>query len=46
LNDSPRNPPEKLKYPNMLPGAMYDAAFQCDMQFPGSKVCPQSQVKF
>ncbi|KYQ49829.1 A disintegrin and metalloproteinase with thrombospondin motifs 7 [Trachymyrmex zeteki] len=44
LNDNPRNPPEKLKYPNMLPGAMYDAAFQCDMQFPGSKVCPQPQV--
>ncbi|XP_011645843.1 A disintegrin and metalloproteinase with thrombospondin motifs 12-like [Pogonomyrmex barbatus] len=44
LNDNPRNPPEKLKYPNMLPGAMYDAAFQCDMQFPGSKVCPQSQA--
>ncbi|KAG5335616.1 ATS7 metalloproteinase, partial [Acromyrmex heyeri] len=44
LNDNPRNPPEKLKYPNMLPGAMYDAAFQCDMQFPGSKVCPQPQT--
>nr|XP_012218606.1 PREDICTED: A disintegrin and metalloproteinase with thrombospondin motifs 7-like [Linepithema humile] len=44
LNDNPRNPPEKLKYPNMLPGAMYDAAFQCDMQFPGSKVCSQSQA--
>ncbi|XP_077275528.1 A disintegrin and metalloproteinase with thrombospondin motifs 7-like [Temnothorax americanus] len=28
----------------MLPGAMYDAAFQCDMQFPGSKVCPQPQA--
>ncbi|XP_071564717.1 A disintegrin and metalloproteinase with thrombospondin motifs 7 [Temnothorax nylanderi] len=44
LNDNPRSPPEKLRYPNMLPGAMYDAAFQCDMQFPGSKVCPQPQA--
>lgn len=46
LNDNPRSPPEKLKYPNMLPGAMYGADFQCDMQFPGSKVCPQPQVNF
>ncbi|KAL0128942.1 hypothetical protein PUN28_003960 [Cardiocondyla obscurior] len=44
LNDNPRNPSEKLKYPNMLPGVMYDAAFQCNMQFPGSKVCPQPQA--
>ncbi|GAB1865491.1 A disintegrin and metalloproteinase with thrombospondin motifs 7 [Camponotus japonicus] len=44
LMDNPRNPPEKLKYPNMLPGAMYDATFQCDMLFPGSKVCPQSHT--
>ncbi|XP_025267750.1 A disintegrin and metalloproteinase with thrombospondin motifs 7 [Camponotus floridanus] len=44
LTDNPRNPPEKLKYPNMLPGAMYDATFQCNMLFPGSKVCPQSHT--
>ncbi|XP_032687133.1 A disintegrin and metalloproteinase with thrombospondin motifs 7-like [Odontomachus brunneus] len=44
LIDNPRSPPEKLKYPNMLPGAMYDANFQCNMQFPGSKVCPQPQA--
>ncbi|XP_050455485.1 A disintegrin and metalloproteinase with thrombospondin motifs 7-like [Cataglyphis hispanica] len=41
LLDNPRNPPEKFKYPNMLPGAMYNADFQCDMLFRGSKVCPQ-----
>ncbi|XP_019886765.2 A disintegrin and metalloproteinase with thrombospondin motifs 7 [Ooceraea biroi] len=44
LNDNPRNPPEKLKYPKMLPGAMYDADFQCDLTFPGSKSCPQPQA--
>jgi len=46
LTDKPRSPPEKLKYPNMLPGAMYDAEAQCHMEFPGSKVCQQSSVKF
>ncbi|XP_033312018.1 A disintegrin and metalloproteinase with thrombospondin motifs 12-like [Bombus bifarius] len=40
LTDDPRNPPEKFKYPDMLPGAMYDGNFQCDMNFPGSKICP------
>ncbi|XP_043259689.1 A disintegrin and metalloproteinase with thrombospondin motifs 7-like [Colletes gigas] len=42
LNDDPKNPPEKFKYPNMLPGAMYGAEFQCDMMIPGSVVCPKS----
>jgi len=46
LTDKPRSPPEKLKYPNMLPGAMYDAEAQCRMEFPDSKVCQQSSVKF
>ncbi|XP_044021259.1 A disintegrin and metalloproteinase with thrombospondin motifs 6-like [Aphidius gifuensis] len=39
LNDDPRNPPEKFKYPSMLPGAMYDADFQCDLAHPGKKLC-------
>ncbi|XP_053976514.1 A disintegrin and metalloproteinase with thrombospondin motifs 7-like [Hylaeus volcanicus] len=42
LNDDPKNPPEKFKYPNMLPGAMYGADFQCDMMFPGSVMCQNS----
>ncbi|XP_020300352.1 A disintegrin and metalloproteinase with thrombospondin motifs 7-like isoform X2 [Pseudomyrmex gracilis] len=44
LTDNPRNPPEKLKYPDMLPGAMYDATYQCQMTFPDSQECPQPQV--
>ncbi|CAK9809490.1 A disintegrin and metalloproteinase with thrombospondin motifs 7 [Anthophora quadrimaculata] len=39
LNDDPKNPSDKFKLPNMLPGAMYDADFQCDMVYPGAKLC-------
>ncbi|XP_076665038.1 A disintegrin and metalloproteinase with thrombospondin motifs 7-like [Andrena cerasifolii] len=44
LNDNPKNPSEKLKLPNMLPGAMYDGDYQCNLVFPGSKVCPTSKA--
>nr|XP_031838900.1 A disintegrin and metalloproteinase with thrombospondin motifs 7-like [Nomia melanderi] len=39
LSNSPRNPPQDFKFPEMLPGAMYDADFQCQMVYPGSKRC-------
>ncbi|XP_014212896.1 A disintegrin and metalloproteinase with thrombospondin motifs 12-like [Copidosoma floridanum] len=39
LNNNPKNPPARYRYPNMLPGAMYDANLQCDLDYPGSKVC-------
>ncbi|XP_034196359.2 A disintegrin and metalloproteinase with thrombospondin motifs 7 isoform X1 [Osmia lignaria lignaria] len=45
LNDDPKNPPNKFAYPNMLPGAMYDADFQCRMMFPESKHCPNSRLR-
>ncbi|XP_026670953.1 A disintegrin and metalloproteinase with thrombospondin motifs 4-like [Ceratina calcarata] len=44
LNDDPRNPPERFKYPNMLAGAMYDGDFQCQMTFPGSQHCLMSRL--
>ncbi|XP_063991205.1 A disintegrin and metalloproteinase with thrombospondin motifs 12-like [Diachasmimorpha longicaudata] len=43
LNNDPRNPPAKYKLPNMLPGAMYDADFQCNLQEKGSVICPRGQ---
>ncbi|XP_017767754.1 PREDICTED: A disintegrin and metalloproteinase with thrombospondin motifs 7-like [Eufriesea mexicana] len=45
LNDNPRSPSEKFKYPNMLPGAMYDGDFQCQMKFPGSTLCAGGGAK-
>ncbi|XP_076231370.1 A disintegrin and metalloproteinase with thrombospondin motifs 1 [Calliopsis andreniformis] len=39
LNDNPKKPSEKFTLPNMLPGAMYDANFQCSMIYPGSRLC-------
>ncbi|XP_076766964.1 A disintegrin and metalloproteinase with thrombospondin motifs 12 [Xylocopa sonorina] len=45
LNDDPRNPPERFKYPHMLPGAMYDGDFQCRMTFPNSKLCLQAEYQ-
>ncbi|XP_015115568.1 A disintegrin and metalloproteinase with thrombospondin motifs 12-like [Diachasma alloeum] len=45
LNNDPRNPPANYNLPNMLPGAMYDADFQCNLQEKGSVVCPRGQVQ-
>ena len=39
LTDDPRNPPDKFKYPQMLPGAMYGAEFQCQMSLNTSEAC-------
>ncbi|XP_076647153.1 A disintegrin and metalloproteinase with thrombospondin motifs 7 [Halictus rubicundus] len=39
LSNSPRNPPENFKFPNMLAGAMYGGDFQCQKSFPGSTQC-------
>ncbi|NP_001123217.1 ADAM metallopeptidase with thrombospondin type 1 motif-like [Nasonia vitripennis] len=39
LINNPKNPPDKYKFPNMLPGAMYDADFQCKLNYPGSTPC-------
>lgn len=44
LIDDPKNPPDKFKLPDMLAGAMYGADFQCDMQYPGSKMCTSHAV--
>lgn len=44
LINNPKNPPDKYKYPNMLPGAMYDAAFQCKLNYPGSTPCDADEV--
>ncbi|XP_076380683.1 A disintegrin and metalloproteinase with thrombospondin motifs 7 [Megalopta genalis] len=43
LSNNPRNPPENFKFPNMLPGAMYDSDYQCNMVLPGSKHCLASE---
>ncbi|KAF7382624.1 hypothetical protein HZH68_015543 [Vespula germanica] len=45
LNDDPRSPGAKYSYPNMLPGVMYDADFQCRMEYPGSKACTSGQLQ-
>ncbi|XP_061932556.1 A disintegrin and metalloproteinase with thrombospondin motifs 12-like isoform X2 [Apis cerana] len=45
LIDDPKNPPDKFKLPDMLAGAMYGADFQCDMQYPGSKMCTSHATK-
>ncbi|XP_012140614.1 A disintegrin and metalloproteinase with thrombospondin motifs 7 isoform X2 [Megachile rotundata] len=39
LNDDPKNPSDKFKYPNMLPGAMYNPDAQCSMMFPEGIWC-------
>ncbi|XP_076295392.1 A disintegrin and metalloproteinase with thrombospondin motifs 7 [Lasioglossum baleicum] len=39
LSNSPRNPPENFKFPNMLPGAMYDADYQCKTMAPDADQC-------
>ncbi|KAI4488513.1 hypothetical protein M0802_011553 [Mischocyttarus mexicanus] len=39
LNDDPRSPGAKYSYPNMLPGVMYGAEFQCQMHFPDAVIC-------
>ncbi|XP_034943179.1 A disintegrin and metalloproteinase with thrombospondin motifs 20-like [Chelonus insularis] len=39
LNNNPKNPPEKYKFPKMLPGAMYDADSQCKFHYPDTKLC-------
>ncbi|XP_024946987.1 A disintegrin and metalloproteinase with thrombospondin motifs 7 [Cephus cinctus] len=44
LNNDPKNPPERYKLPNMLPGAMYDAEFQCNLDYPGSSFCDAGSV--
>lgn len=44
LIDDPKNPPDKFRLPDMLAGAMYGADFQCDMQYPGSKLCTSHAV--
>lgn len=34
------------QYRNALPGTVYDAAQQCDILFPNSKLCSMDQEKF
>ncbi|KAJ8669560.1 hypothetical protein QAD02_000819 [Eretmocerus hayati] len=41
--NNPKNPPDKYKFPNMLPGAVYATDFQCNLAFPGSEVCSMNQ---
>ncbi|XP_011305247.1 A disintegrin and metalloproteinase with thrombospondin motifs 12-like [Fopius arisanus] len=43
LNNDPRNPPAKYKLPDMLPGAMYDANFQCSLDEKTSVLCERGQ---
>ncbi|XP_065156708.1 A disintegrin and metalloproteinase with thrombospondin motifs 12-like isoform X2 [Atheta coriaria] len=44
LNDEPEI--SLYKDNNMLPGTIYDAKYQCQMEFPGSSVCKVSPEKF
>lgn len=44
LNDEPQE--SLYKDSGMLPGAMYDASYQCNMAFPGSTVCGGDKEKF
>lgn len=44
LSDNAKKPNDKYKLPGMLPGAMYDAQYQCDQMFPGSTVCARGGV--
>lgn len=44
LNDEPQE--SLYKDRNMLPGTLYDAEYQCNLAFPGSKVCGGDPEKF
>ncbi|XP_074033446.1 A disintegrin and metalloproteinase with thrombospondin motifs 12 [Leptinotarsa decemlineata] len=44
LNDEPQTSLYAYKY--ALPGTIYDAEAQCDIQFPGSKLCHTDEDKF
>uniref|UniRef100_A0ABD2XC34 Peptidase M12B domain-containing protein n=1 Tax=Trichogramma kaykai TaxID=54128 RepID=A0ABD2XC34_9HYME len=39
LRNDPNNLPKKYKYPKLLPGAIYDANFQCQMDYANSTFC-------
>ncbi|XP_033228893.1 A disintegrin and metalloproteinase with thrombospondin motifs 7-like [Belonocnema kinseyi] len=41
LTDEPKNPLDKFKYPNMLPGVMYGADFQCKLLYNETEPCDQ-----
>ncbi|KAJ8970173.1 hypothetical protein NQ317_016646, partial [Molorchus minor] len=44
LNDEPQT--SLYQYKNALPGTVYDALAQCELNYPGSTVCLMNQDKF